>query len=58
MIQALRNMDRLYFGARVGRGSALSMALALLTGFTPWAFVRRYTDGELDDSMRRIGLTR
>jgi hypothetical protein len=42
MIQRLRNLDRIYFGPRVGRGSALSFAMAVLTGFTPWAFVRDY----------------
>lgn len=42
MIKKLRKLDRLYFGSRVGRGSALNMAVCLLTGFTPWAFAKDY----------------
>lgn len=54
MIQDLRNIDRLYFGPRVGRGSAYSAAMALLVGFMPWAFVGRYIRGELDGELSRI----
>jgi hypothetical protein len=54
VIGALRNIDRLYFGARVGRGSAADALTALLFGVMPWAFVRRYIDGELADEARRL----
>lgn len=47
LLRDLREMDRLYFGRRVGAGSAYHMAMAIITGFTPWGFVRRYYRGEL-----------
>jgi hypothetical protein len=54
MIQALRNIDRLYFGVNAGRGSATDTIFFLFTGFMPWAFVRRYMRGELDDEIARL----
>lgn len=43
MIAYLREMDASYFGTRNGRKpSAISIVLAVATGFTPWAFVQRF----------------
>jgi hypothetical protein len=42
MITRLRKLDRLYFGPRVGKGSAVNMVWCLLTGFTPFAFAFLY----------------
>jgi hypothetical protein len=47
VIRALRNIDRLYFGSIVGRGSAIDAVCSLISGVMPWAFVRRYMKGEL-----------
>jgi hypothetical protein len=58
-IKKLRMLDRLYFGPSVGRGSAINMAVCLMTGFAPIAFAKRYwnaparrSDGEISDLAR------
>lgn len=56
MIKHLRIMDRLYFGERVGRGSALSMFVCFITGFTPMHFARRYFRGDFDEAIADLGL--
>jgi hypothetical protein len=53
MIRALRNIDRLYFGL-AGKGSAIDVICHLISGAMPWAFVRRYMNGELDDELARL----
>jgi hypothetical protein len=50
----LRDCDRLYFGHRVGRGSALSAFGALVSGVMPWAFLDRYMRGDFDDTLLRL----
>lgn len=54
MIRALREIDRLYLGPRVGRGSAFNALVMLCAGFMPLAFVLRYLNGELDHELARI----
>lgn len=47
MSMALREIDRLYFGPRVGKGSAIHAFAWLITGKMPLAFVARYWRGEI-----------
>lgn len=55
-VRMLRDCDRLYFGSRAGRGSALMCLSHLLDGTMPWAFLDRYNAGEMDGEIAKLRL--
>ena len=42
MIKKLRKLDYLYFGNRVGKGSAFHFVWGVITGFIPLEFAKMY----------------